>query len=154
MFVDEAKIYVCGGKGGNGCMSFRREKFVPRGGPDGGNGGNGGSVVMQADEALHTLLDLRYRTYNVADRGRHGKGKDMTGRRGDDRVIRVPLGTIAAPRKATPYCGISSRRASALSPHAAAGAAAATPASPPRSTARRGRPPRAVRGRNAGCGSS
>ena len=94
MFVDEAKIFVRGGKGGNGCMSFRREKFVPRGGPDGGNGGHGGDVIMQADAALHTLLDLRYHTYNVADRGRHGKGKDMTGRRGDDRVIRVPLGTI------------------------------------------------------------
>ena len=94
MFVDEAKIFVCGGKGGNGCMSFRREKFVPRGGPDGGNGGNGGNVIMQGDAALHTLLDLRYRTYNTAERGRHGKGKDMHGRRGDDCVIRVPLGTI------------------------------------------------------------
>ena len=94
MFVDEAKIFVRGGKGGNGCMSFRREKFVPRGGPDGGSGGKGGNVVMQADSALHTLLDLRYHTYNVADRGRHGKGKDLSGRGGDDRIIRVPLGTI------------------------------------------------------------
>ena len=94
MFVDEAKILVRGGKGGDGCMSFRREKFVPRGGPDGGNGGNGGHVIMQADSALHTLLDLRYHTHNFAERGRHGKGKDMSGRRGDDRVIRVPLGTI------------------------------------------------------------
>ena len=94
MFVDEAKIFVRGGRGGNGCMSFRREKFVPRGGPDGGNGGNGGHVIMQGDAALHTLLDLRYRTYNMAERGRHGKGKDMHGRRGDDCVIRVPLGTI------------------------------------------------------------
>ena len=94
MFVDQAKIFVRGGNGGNGCMSFRREKFVPRGGPDGGNGGNGGNVIMQADSALHTLLDLRYQTYNAADRGRHGKGKDMNGRRGEDRVIRVPLGTV------------------------------------------------------------
>ena len=94
MFVDEAKIFVRGGNGGNGCVSFRREKFVPRGGPDGGNGGSGGHVIMQGDATLHTLLDLRYRTYNMAERGRHGKGKDMHGRSGDDCVIRVPLGTI------------------------------------------------------------
>ena len=94
MFVDEAKIFVRGGKGGDGCMSFRREKFVPRGGPDGGNGGKGGDVVMRADSSLHTLLDLRYQTHNAAERGRHGKGKDMAGRRGDDRLIRVPVGTV------------------------------------------------------------
>ena len=94
LFVDEAKIFVRGGNGGNGCMSFRREKFVPRGGPDGGNGGKGGDVVMQADASLHTLLDLRYQTHNAAARGRHGKGKDMAGRSGEDRVIRVPLGTV------------------------------------------------------------
>lgn len=92
--IDEAKIFVRGGKGGDGCMSFRREKFVPRGGPDGGDGGNGGSVIMQSDPALHSLLDLRYHSYSFAKRGVHGKGKEMHGRRGEDLIIRVPLGTL------------------------------------------------------------
>jgi GTP-binding protein len=94
MFVDQAKILVRGGKGGNGCVSFRREKYVPRGGPNGGDGGDGGSVIVQSDAALHTLLDLRYHSYNFAADGAHGKGKDMHGRRGEDLIIRVPLGTI------------------------------------------------------------
>jgi GTPase len=94
MFVDQAKIFVRGGRGGNGCMSFRREKFVPRGGPDGGNGGDGGNVVVQSDASLQTLLDLRYHAFNFADNGAHGKGKDMQGRRGEDLRIRVPVGTI------------------------------------------------------------
>jgi GTPase len=94
MFVDQAKILVRGGKGGNGCVSFRREKYVPRGGPNGGDGGDGGSVILQSDAALSTLLDLRYHAYNVAADGAHGKGKDMHGKRGEDLVIRVPLGTI------------------------------------------------------------
>ena len=75
-------------------MSFRREKFVPRGGPDGGDGGNGGDVVVQSDAALHTLLDLRYHSYNFAESGVHGKGKKMHGRCGADLTIRVPLGTL------------------------------------------------------------
>ena len=75
-------------------MSFRREKFIPRGGPDGGNGGNGGSVIIQSDAALQTLLDLRYHSFSFASSGQHGKGKDMQGRRGEDLRIRVPLGTL------------------------------------------------------------
>jgi GTP-binding protein len=94
MFVDQAKIFVRGGQGGNGCMSFRREKFVPRGGPDGGNGGDGGNVVVQSDASLQTLLDLRYHSFNFAANGAHGKGKNMQGRRGEDLRIRVPVGTI------------------------------------------------------------
>ncbi len=93
MFVDSAKILVRGGGGGDGCLSFRREKYVPRGGPDGGNGGNGGSVILQSDPALRTLLDLRYHSFSFAERGVHGKGKDMHGRRGQDLIIRVPPGT-------------------------------------------------------------
>jgi GTP-binding protein len=94
MFVDQAKILVRGGKGGNGCVSFRREKYVPRGGPNGGDGGDGGSVIVQSDAALHTLLDLRYHSYNFAADGAHGKGKDMHGKRGEDLIIRVPVGTL------------------------------------------------------------
>ncbi len=94
MFVDQAKVRIRGGKGGDGCVSFRREKFVPRGGPDGGDGGHGGNVVIQSDAALHTLLDLRYHAFTVAERGVHGKGKTMHGRRGKDAVLRVPVGTV------------------------------------------------------------
>ncbi len=94
MFVDQTKVRVRGGRGGNGCLSFRREKFVPRGGPDGGDGGHGGSVVFQSDAALHTLLDLRYRALTIAERGVHGKGKKMHGKRGQDTILRVPVGTL------------------------------------------------------------
>lgn len=94
MFVDQAKVRVRGGRGGNGCLSFRREKFVPRGGPDGGDGGHGGSVVFQSDAALHTLLDLRYHAFTIAERGVHGKGKNMHGKRGQDTIVRVPVGTL------------------------------------------------------------
>ncbi len=93
-FIDEVKIRVIAGDGGRGCVSFRREKFVPRGGPNGGNGGNGGDVVAVADPQLTTLLDLRYQKQYKAGRGQHGMGSDCHGRRGADRVIRVPLGTI------------------------------------------------------------
>ena len=94
MFVDQAKILVRGGRGGNGCVSFRREKFVPLGGPDGGDGGNGGNVIVQRDAALHTLLDLQYHSFNFAAKGAHGKGKQMHGRRAEDLIIRVPPGTL------------------------------------------------------------
>jgi len=94
MFVDEARITVMGGDGGNGCVSFRREKFVPRGGPDGGDGGHGGSVVLVADPEINTLLPFRYRTIFRAERGRHGEGAQRTGRSGDDLEVHVPVGTL------------------------------------------------------------
>jgi GTP-binding protein len=93
-FIDEVKVRVMAGNGGRGCVSFRREKFVPRGGPNGGNGGDGGNVVAIADPQLTTLLDLRYQKQYKAGRGQHGMGKDQHGKRGDDRIIKVPVGTI------------------------------------------------------------
>ncbi len=92
-FVDEATIQVEAGDGGNGVASFRREKFIPRGGPDGGDGGDGGSVYLVADENLNTLVDFRYRRTHRAERGENGKGRQMYGRKGADLTIRVPPGT-------------------------------------------------------------
>jgi len=96
MFVDYVKIHIRSGDGGNGCVSFRREKHVPRGGPDGGDGGDGGSVYLEADPLLVTLLDLKYRPHHWAGRGQHGKGKNMHGRNGEDVIIKVPLGTVVS----------------------------------------------------------
>ncbi len=94
MFIDLVRIVVQSGDGGNGCKSFRREKYVPRGGPDGGDGGDGGNVVFIVDPHLSTLLDVRYRPQVRADRGDHGTGKKWTGKRGRDAEIRVPPGTV------------------------------------------------------------
>ncbi|MDI3538729.1 MAG: GTPase [Bacillota bacterium] len=94
MFYDTAKIFVRGGDGGNGCVSFRREKYVPRGGPDGGDGGKGGDVVLVADEGLRTLVDFHYRAHYKAKRGEHGRGSNMHGANAEDLVIRVPVGTV------------------------------------------------------------
>jgi len=94
LFYDYAKIKVEAGAGGNGCVAFRREKYVPHGGPAGGDGGRGGHVIFQADEGLNTLIDFRYKKHFKAERGQHGQGKRMTGRNGDDLVIKVPVGTI------------------------------------------------------------
>ncbi len=93
-FIDEVKIKVKAGDGGRGCVSFRREKYVARGGPNGGNGGRGGDVIALADTQLTTLLDLRYQKQYRAGRGEHGRGKDQHGRRGADRIIAVPVGTV------------------------------------------------------------
>jgi GTP-binding protein len=93
MFIDRAKIHVQGGDGGNGVTAFRREKFVPRGGPSGGDGGRGGDVFVVADSSLNTLLHLRYNPQHIADRGRHGEGSNRSGHDGDDHIIRVPVGT-------------------------------------------------------------
>ena len=93
MFIDRAVVHVVGGAGGAGASSFRREKFVPKGGPDGGTGGEGGSVYVRADPNLRTLLDYRYRTQWKAERGQHGKGKNMTGKSGADLTLPVPPGT-------------------------------------------------------------
>ena len=93
-FVDEVRIRVEAGDGGNGCVSFRREKYVPFGGPDGGDGGDGGDVIMEAAENLNTLVDFRFQSVHRAGRGEKGSGANCTGRRGDDCVLRVPLGTV------------------------------------------------------------
>ena len=93
-FIDEVRIHVKAGNGGDGCVSFRRERFVPKGGPDGGDGGKGGDVILRADVQLSTLLDLTYPRQVRARRGAHGKGKGKTGRKGEDLIIRVPAGTL------------------------------------------------------------
>ncbi|MBN1636340.1 MAG: GTPase ObgE [Deltaproteobacteria bacterium] len=93
-FIDESKIFIKSGDGGNGCCSFRREKYVPKGGPDGGDGGNGGNVIIKASKHFHTLLDQRYHPHYKAPRGQHGKGKNLTGKSGQDLIIHVPIGTV------------------------------------------------------------
>jgi GTPase len=94
MFVDEAKIHVQSGRGGRGCVSFRREKFVPRGGPDGGDGGKGGDVYLRATDRLNTLQEFRHRRHFKSGSGQHGKGSNQTGRSAEDLWVEVPLGTV------------------------------------------------------------
>lgn len=94
-FVDEAKIKINAGAGGNGCLSFRREKYIPFGGPDGGDGGDGGDVYLLADDQVNTLIDFRYTRNFKAERGENGRGKLCSGARGEDLTIRVPVGTEA-----------------------------------------------------------
>ncbi len=94
MFVDQVKIYVKAGNGGDGCVSFRREKFVSQGGPDGGDGGKGGDVVLEASRQLSTLIDLRYQQHYKLKRGAHGSGHNSSGKESPDRVIPVPVGTV------------------------------------------------------------
>ena len=93
MFIDRAKIRVKAGDGGDGVTAFRREKFVPRGGPSGGDGGVGGDVWIEADEGLNTLLHLRYNPEHKAERGRHGEGSNRFGKDGESLTIKVPVGT-------------------------------------------------------------
>jgi GTP-binding protein len=94
MFIDEARIRIKAGDGGNGCVAFRREKFVPRGGPSGGDGGRGGDVFMEASQRHNTLIHFRYNPEHKAERGRHGEGSNCTGREGADIVLKVPVGTV------------------------------------------------------------
>jgi GTP-binding protein len=94
MFIDEAKIRVKAGDGGNGCVAFRREKYVPRGGPSGGDGGKGGDILMESSERHNTLVHFRFNPEYNAQRGRHGEGSNCTGREGEDIVLKVPVGTI------------------------------------------------------------
>jgi GTP-binding protein len=93
-FIDEAKFNVKAGDGGNGCVSFRREKYVPRGGPNGGDGGHGGSVIIVGSKKLHSLIDFRYKSHFKGERGTNGQGKDMHGRKGKDCIVEVPLGAV------------------------------------------------------------
>ena len=94
MLVDRARIFVRSGKGGNGCVSFRREKFVPKGGPNGGDGGDGGDVVLVGDESLDTLLTVTHRPHFRAEHGGQGLGSQMHGANGEDKIVKVPLGTL------------------------------------------------------------
>jgi GTPase len=94
MFIDEATIRVKAGDGGNGCLAFRREKFVPRGGPSGGDGGKGGDIIMESSERHNTLVHFRFNPEHKAQRGRHGEGSNRTGREGEDVLLKVPVGTI------------------------------------------------------------
>src|SRR5882762_5280562 len=94
MFIDEAEIHVKAGDGGAGCVSFRREKFIPKGGPDGGDGGDGGSVIFVADTGKNTLLDFSGKHHWPAQRGEAGMGKKMAGKNGENLVIPVPVGTL------------------------------------------------------------
>lgn len=94
-FVDEVKIQVFAGKGGDGCLAFRREKYIPFGGPNGGDGGDGGSVYLQADPGLNTLVDYRFNRLHRAENGRNGQGSNCTGRSGENLILRVPVGTMA-----------------------------------------------------------
>ena len=113
-FVDEARITVSAGDGGNGCVSFRRERFIPRGGPDGGDGGDGGSVYMVADERLNTLVDFRYKRRFEAARGGHGTGKTRVGKKGEDLPIPIPVGTLVSDRNTGETIGDMTRNGQKL----------------------------------------
>jgi GTP-binding protein len=95
IFIDEATIHVRGGRGGNGCVAFRREKYVPKGGPSGGDGGSGGSVYLVGEQGRNTLYHLRFQSLYGADRGRHGEGSNKSGKSAEDLLVPVPLGTVA-----------------------------------------------------------
>ena len=109
-FTDISRINVCGGDGGAGCMSFRREAFVPKGGPDGGDGGRGGNVVIQADAQLSSLIDHRFKHHFRAERGTHGQGARRNGKSGEDLILKVPMGTVVReldPETQTPMFEIA-----------------------------------------------
>src|SRR5512132_2324012 len=105
MFIDRVTVRVTAGNGGSGIVSFRREKFTPMGGPDGGDGGRGGDVIVRADSNLSTLLDFTYRDFWQAERGDHGSGANKTGRSGDDVVLPVPPGTVIRDADSREFLG-------------------------------------------------
>jgi GTP-binding protein len=113
-FVDEATIQVEAGKGGNGCLSFRREKYIAKGGPDGGDGGDGGSVYLEADSSLNTMVDYRYQRQYKAQSGESGRGRNCTGRSGDDLVLSVPVGTTVLDQDSGEILGDLSRNGQRL----------------------------------------
>jgi GTP-binding protein len=146
MFVDRVTIYVKGGDGGNGCLSFRREKYAPRGGPNGGDGGRGGHVIVRAAQGHTNLAHLSHQRHWRADRGEHGQGSDCTGRNADDLVIEVPPGTIVRDRDRGHVLRDLKRDGDSVVVVAAT--ATRTSSRPP--TAPRGRSRRASRARSAG----
>jgi len=104
-FLDEAKIYLKSGKGGAGCLSFHREKYIEFGGPDGGNGGKGGDIIFEAVNTLNTLIDFRYVQHYKAEGGQHGRGGNKTGSNGEDLIVKIPVGTeILTEDKKTVHC--------------------------------------------------
>ena len=105
MFIDEAAIHVAGGDGGNGCVAFRREKFIPHGGPSGGDGGDGGSVTLVADPSLNTLYPFRFTKRFVAGRGGHGRGNNCHGKNGRPLEVSVPVGTVVKDRESGEILG-------------------------------------------------
>ena len=122
MFVDKVKISVKAGDGGNGCCSFRREKFVPKGGPDGGDGGDGGNIIIQATTSEQSLIDLLYNRHYTALRGPNGRGKDLHGRKADDVTIKVPVGTIVTDSESgEPVADLNEDGASACVAHGGRG---------------------------------
>ena len=154
-FLDEAKVYIRSGDGGNGCVAFRREKFIEFGGPNGGDGGRGGDVIAEAVDGLNTLIDYRYQQHFKAKSGVGGMGKDRHGASGDDIVLKVPVGTqIFDEDGETLLADLDRARPARRAGARAAMAASAMRISSPRPTARRATPIPASRARSApsGCG--
>ena len=155
MFVDEVDIQVQAGDGGNGCMAFRREKLVPRGGPSGGDGGRGGSVYLVASPHQNTLVTYRFHPEFKAERGQHGQGSNCTGGGGADMVLEVPPGTVVYDKhgddELIPLADLTHARRSRARRARRTTAAAATRRSPPRPIARRGAPSPGGPASNARC---
>jgi GTP-binding protein len=153
MFLDEATIRVTAGTGGSGCMSFRRETFVPKGGPDGGDGGNGGSVYARVNGQMSTLLDYQYRTHWKAERAQHGMGANKTGKSSDDVYLPVPPGTVIQDADSGAILGelVEPGEELLLARGGGGGHAATRDSQPPR-TRRRASGSRARRVRTGGCG--
>lgn len=150
-FVDEAEIRVEAGDGGNGCVSFRREKYVPFGGPDGGDGGDGGSVFLVASTNLNTLVDFRFHSRFRAERGQNGSGGNCTGHSGADCIVHVPTGTEVFDAETGEKLGDLVKEGEKLLVAKAAFTASAIPDSRAASIARRARPPAERRANGAPC---